>query len=308
MRIALSLALGTLLTATGLQAQQNPLISQYMYNGLTLNPAYAGSQHRYSVALTYRNQWTGVQGAPKHTLLTMHMPLFKNRVGVGISINRQTIGVHANNNLYAQLAYKVRLANGFLSMGIAAGGTDRNSAYEQLLLTEQEDPFFTNTDYFAPNVGVGFYYYTKQGYVGLSAPQILSKQNVPLPKGKIAVWKTPTTLYLNAGTVLGQKQTAKFYPSILYRLPGLSGFQTSTLDINTNLILYDTIMVGASYRINTAIVLLSYLIINDNLRLTYSYDLFLNKQLSEKTKATHEIMINYRITVFNVRQRCSAYF
>ena len=291
------------------KAQYNLLISQYMYNGLTLNPAYAGSQHKYSLAFMYRDQWTAVEGSPNYRLVTMHTPLFNNRVGAGLFFNQEKIGVHSNQNLYAQLAYKLRIGKGFLSMGLAGGGSFRQSNYRELILQQPQDPLFNeNINYFTPNVGLGLYYYTLKMYAGVSSPYILPNYTVPLSEGLSGELRGGSPLYLTAGTVLGKSNAVKFYPSFLYSLRGPQDLATGTLDINNNFIFYRRFMTGISYRINTSMVLLSYLILADGLRVTYSYDLFLTSILAEVVAGTHEIMLNYRVEFFPVKQRCSAYF
>ena len=289
--------------------QYNLLVSQYMYNGLTLNPAYAGSQHKYSVAFMYRNQWTAVEGAPDYRLITMHTPLFGNRVGTGIFFNQEKIGVHSSQNMYLQLAYKVRLKEGFLSMGLSGGGSLRRSDYTQLLLLREEDPLFaTRLNYFAPNFGVGFYYYDRKMYVGLSAPYMMPAYNVRLPSGGTARLRGGSPVYLTAGTVIGQGKAVQYYPSLLYTVRGPQDLDIGTLDLNNNVIFLERFMTGLSYRFNTSVVLLSYFMLTDKLRVTYSYDVFLARGLAANVAGTHEIMINYRVAFFPVRYRCSAYF
>ena len=291
------------------KAQYNLLISQYMYNGLTLNPAYAGSQHKYSLAFMYRDQWTAVEGSPNYRLVTMHTPLFNNRVGAGLFFNQEKIGVHSNQNLYAQLAYKLRIGKGFLSMGLAGGGSFRQSNYRELILQQPQDPLFNeNINYFTPNVGLGLYYYTLKMYAGVSSPYILPNYTVPLAEGLSGELRGGSPLYLTAGTVLGKSNAVKFYPSLLYSLRSIQNIAIWTLDINTNLIFYDRVMVGLSYRTNGSLVLLHYLILGEKFRITYSYDMLVSSRLASAVSGTHEIMLNYRVEIFKIRQRCSAYF
>ena len=98
------LALGTVL-----KAQQEAQHSMYFFNPVLINPAYAGSQEAIQVTGTVRDQWTGLKGAPKTQVLSIHSPLKTENIGIGLTVLNYQLGITKNTGVYADLAYSIKV-------------------------------------------------------------------------------------------------------------------------------------------------------------------------------------------------------
>ena len=285
------------------------LISQYMYNGLILNPAYAGSQQQFSLATTFRRQWVNVEGSPAYGLFSAHTPIFSNRIGIGVLGYGEQIGVHQEYGGYIMGAYKVPLRVGYLSIGISGGFSSRNSDYTRLDLLEPSDVFLSSrSTSLTPNFGVGLYFYNSRMYAGISVPFLLDTRRISVEGvNENGILRDARSYYFTIGGILGREGAPiRFLPSMLLRLQennSLAG------DVNLNIILQKRVLLGGSFRWFNSFVLLSQLILNENLRVMYSYD-FNTTQLAVNTSGTHEIMLNYRVVIRTLVRdpHCSAYF
>ncbi len=291
------------------QAQNRILLSQYMYNGLVLNPAYAGSQQQFSVAASYRRQWVNVDGSPAFGLLTVHTPLFQNRVGVGMQVYTENIGVHSEWSAYVQAAYKINLGVGYLSLGISGGLSRINSDYSQVNVVDESDADFgQQVTATSPNFGLGVYFYNSRWYAGISVPYLLNQRRLNFPDAqRERILVDSRSYYLTSGVIIGREGApVQFLPSVLVRI---RDFSSVSADVNLNVILFSRVLLGGSYRFNSGVVLLSQLILNDNFRVMYSYD-FNFTNLGTHATGTHEIMLNYRILIPSLikDKHCSAYF
>lgn len=142
-----------------------------MYNGLALNPAYAGSNNVFSASFLHRDQWTNFDGAPEFQTFTAHTPLFSNRIGVGIIALRDEIGAHSDHGFYSVYAYKVKTSHGYLSMGLQGGFNNRVSDYSKLNIHDKDDYALSEIERkLSPNFGTGIYYYNSKLYAGVSVP------------------------------------------------------------------------------------------------------------------------------------------
>jgi len=146
-----------LISSVIVNAQQRPTFSTYVYNGLALNPAYAGSQNMFSVIFTNRNQWINIDGAPNFQSITAQTTWKDNQIGTGLNITRDAIGSYEVLSVYGSYAYKIKMARNILSMGLQ-GGFDYNRAdFSAINLSEQGDPLFDSFSKFNPNFGAGIY-------------------------------------------------------------------------------------------------------------------------------------------------------
>src|SRR5699024_3082877 len=171
----------------GLQAQQNPQYTQYMYNMNVVNPAYAGSRGDLSAGLLYRSQWVGIDGAPKTGTLDVHAPV-GNNVGLGLSAISDKIGPVEENNVYADFSYTLKLGGQHrLAFGIKAGATfHKVGLYSDIgngYVPDPGDPAFgENSHATFMNIGAGVYYYTDKYYIGFSVPNMLKNDYLDVTK------------------------------------------------------------------------------------------------------------------------------
>ena len=295
-----------LLVAASLHAQQRPVTSTYMFNGLALNPAYAGSLNVFSATFVNRDQWINVKGAPLLQSVTAHNSFASNRVGAGILMTRDQVGVHNDMGLYGSYAYKIRTGRGILAMGLQAGFNNRQSNYSETNAFDPTDPDYINISKFSPNFGAGLYFANPKMYLGFSVPYILENKVFDIQTDVVNSGTESRYYYLTGGVVFDMSPLIKLSPSFLIR-----GQEQVPLgwDLNGTVIFENIAYAGVSYRSGDALVFISQFILNENFRVGYAYDA-ITSPLTQYTKGTHEIMINYRIKLKNAKKdpQCPVYF
>ena len=301
--ICLALAAGMTL-----EAQQVPVTSQYLTNGLVINPAYAGTRGALSANLSYRKQWAKVTGAPQFQNISLHSPVNKReKVALGIMADYLTYGVTKDVGIYAYYAYQVRLGPGKLSMGLKGGLDLSNTNYNNLLFPDGNpaDPLLTgDMRYTLPNIGAGFYYYTDKFFVGLSVPSLMTYKRDEMDEFSVTPDYKLFKTYFSAGALITFSDIFKVKPSMLLRY---SMSEPLEIDLNANLIIADLVWIGGSYRIaeKAAVVLLD-LQVTPQLKLGYSYDYQLG-HLNNYTTGTHEVSLRYEFE-FSVSATSPRYF
>jgi type IX secretion system PorP/SprF family membrane protein len=282
-------------------AQEKSVFTQYMFNPLAINPAYTGSQNVLNATALYRQQWVGVEGAPNTQTFSIHSATKKKKIGIGLFVMRDAIGVHSDLHFYGTYAYKIKLTRkSILSMGLQAGFNNLNSNYNELNLRNPNDPVFFADNKFSPNVGAGLYYYrANRAYIGFSVPYII-KSSV-LPKDINSLGKQARYYFLTAGYVIDLSKDLKLKPSTLIRME--EGAPLG-MDLNANLIIKEIVFLGASYRSGDATSVLAQLQLTPRWQLGYSYD-FTVSGLNRFSKGSHEIMLNYRVNLFP--EKCATY-
>ncbi|HNP95016.1 MAG TPA: type IX secretion system membrane protein PorP/SprF [Cyclobacteriaceae bacterium] len=304
--------LTTLLTfflfcAVAALAQQRPLQSLYMFDPLLVNPAYAGTQVQLSATAIYRNQWVNLEGAPKTFTSTIHSGFKKTKMGLGVIIANDQIGIHNDLSFYGVYSYKLQVSRkGTLSMGIQGGFNNIKSDYTKLNLKAQNDPNLSGQlTKMNPNVGGGIFYYQKDFYAGFSVPQIINNSVFDL-EGNGSLSKQLRYYYVFAGFSRSITHNFKVMPSTLIRAQEEAPI---SFDLNTTFVLHDVVGLGVSYRLNEGIVGLFELQINENFHVGYAYD-FTTSALNQFSNGSHEIMINYRVKISRWHQglACPAYW
>lgn len=296
-----------LLFVTMSYAQQNPLFSHYMFNGLYINPAYAGSKDFVSTTLIARKQWSGFEGSPSTQIASLHAPLNNKKIGLGAVISHDKIGITNQTDFYASYAYHLPLNTGKLSMGLSGGFSHYKSNFSELTVWDNDDPIYqTNSlSNFLPNFGAGVYYYTTKFYAGLSVPQILSydpEQSFHIEVEN--VHKQSRHYYFTSGVILATKGELKFRPSFMLKYTENAPLQ---YDINLNVLISDIIWIGGSYRSSDAVVLLLEYQVNKKLRVGYSYDMTLS-EIRSYSSGSHEIIIGYDFGFNVLKMKTPRYF
>lgn len=299
-----------LLVALGASAQLRPLTSTYPFNGLLLNPAFAGSLNRLSAVFAHRKQWINVDGAPTFSAFTINNSFYKNRVGIGLQATQDNIGVHEMSSVYGSYAYKIRTSFGTLSMGLQGGFDNRKSDFAKLSLKDLEDNNLPPTivSRFTPNFGVGFLFSNKNVYAGISSPYLLENKAYVFDEGgaNISDSRESRYYYATGGVVFRVSDNMQLSPSTLLRVQEQNRI---AYDI-TGLVIFDDIAyVGLSYRNSREITFIGQLILNDNFRVGYAYDANAS-EISTETTGSHEILVNYRIKIHNYKKdpECPVYF
>ena len=293
-RWTLLLLLGGLLPVMS-HAQQNPLFTQYMFNGLVINPAYTGSHGAMTATAAVRSQWTGLKGAPKTQVASLHSPLRFSRSSAGAVFVHDEVSVFNQYTAYATYAYAIPVSkNAKIALGAQAGVNFYKANLSELNIitsTGIPDPSFSqNESRVLPNLGIGAYFYSKKTYVGISAPTLINNKWNDIDAYTQARQKRH--YFLSAGHVFPLGRNVKFKPNVLLKWEEGGPFQ---YDLNANMLFHEILWVGVSYRMDDSVDGLMELNINNRLSLGYSYGYPIST-LSEYQKGTHEVVLNYRIS------------
>lgn len=289
----LMVAVVLLINQTG-NAQQHPIFTQYMFNGLVLNPAYAGSHESMTLTASFRNQWTGIKNAPQTKVLSGHSPIRFSRSAAGVVITHDRVGVTRETMIYGTYSYRIPVSdNAKVAVGGQAGLTTYKGNFSELDITSQNnnpDPAFARNDgRILPNLGIGVYYYNKKSYAGLSLPTLIN--NKLNTKDLLMEARQDRHYFLTAGHVFDLNADLKLKPNILLKWKENGPFQ---YDINTNLLIKNILWVGVSYRMNDSVDGLLEWNTNDQLSIGYSYGYPISA-LATSQSGTHEIVLNYRL-------------
>ncbi len=289
-RVILSIV--ALLFQLNLLGQLFPLSDHYDVNALAINPAYAGRQDALSLTASYRNQWVGFRDAPKSYILTVHSPVYNDRIGLGLLVENNSIGIFKETSFFGNYSYRMELGQGKLALGLGFGVTVSNIAWNELLAADPNDVQLMNsaTSQVLPNFSLGMYYYTKKYYVGISMPLFLSHEmDKNTGKYKTGNNFSGSNYFFSGGYELGLSQYVKFLPSALIKYHPDNPVQ---IDLNARISLKDRIWIGAGYRSKDILVGMVQCQLNYQLRMGYSYD-FNFGDLGKYINGSHEIVLNY---------------
>lgn len=280
-----------MLTGLLCTAQQDAQFTQYMYNTISINPAYAGSRGALSVFGLYRTQWVGLDGAPETSSFSVNSPINNSNLGVGVSIVNDKIGPTNENTFSADLSYTVQTSADFkLSFGIKGTANLFNLDVNKLNVENQGDPQFQNLNSkFSPNVGAGVYWHSDKAYIGLSVPNFIETNRYN--DNDIAIFKDKINYYLIAGYVfdLDKYQYIKFKPAVLTKMVQGAPLQ---VDVSANFMFNDKFVVGVAYRWSAAVSAMVGFQISDGLYLGYGYD-HETTALRHYNSGSHEIFLRY---------------
>lgn len=275
-------------------AQQDPQYTQYMYNMLQVNPAYAGNRGVLSTFALYRTQWVGIDGAPQTGILNVHTPIRDTKLGVGVSFSNDRIGVIDESNIEINASYTVDLNDrgSKLSFGLKGVFNLLNVEYSRLNLHDPTDPRFVEniSGQFSPNIGAGIYWHTDKTYVGFSVPHFLETKRFE-EEGIYSAMNMRNHYYLTAGHVFTLNPMLKLKPAIL--LKGVSGAPLQA-DVSANFLIQDKFTLGAAWRWNAAWSAMAGYQINESLFLGYGFDYDTNG-FQHYDGGSHEIFLRYEL-------------
>ena len=275
--------------------QQEPMVSQYMFNGLFLNPAYAGSHKYFSSTLIYRSQWVGFEGGPKTMILALDGPLNNKKMGVGLVLCSDRIGIIEQTDVIGNYSYNVRLGNGKLAFGIKAGIAQLNARFTdaEFEYWDSQDPIYIGNIQRAlvPSFGAGAYYYVdNRWYIGASVPTLLAYQKSREFSMNInEASSLKRHLYLTGGYIFSLSDNWSLKTSSLAKFITAAPIQ---LDINLNLLFKEMFWMGVSYRTGDALVTILEYQANKRFRIGYAYDFTLT-EMRNYSLGTHEVMLGF---------------
>lgn len=290
-------------------SQQYPVFTQYYFNELVINPAYAGAHVQFSASAMYRNQWVNFPGAPRTLNFSAHTSLMKNKIGVGFMVNRDEIGSYKNNHIYGSYAYKIHLQQATLSMGLQAGVNVLGVNFDGIDLRNPGDVSFTNIiGEVKPNFGAGIFFSKKSFFAGFSVPFILNNKVATSAEDILAEIREARYYFIRSGFImsLDRMNNVKLSPSMLIRT---QEGQPLSFDINTAVIFYDVFSLGTSYRLGDSFITYIDLKISDKIHFGYSYDLT-TSDINAHSNGTHEFMLNFRSILRGIHKdpECPQYY
>lgn len=273
-------------------AQQDAMYSQYMFNALAVNPAYAGSRNVISATALHREQWTGIKGAPKTTIFTIDAPSDNKKLGFGMELYNDKLGITNATGLVLSSAYRIRMDRATLSFGLQGSVENFRADYSSVSLDENgnlPDPAFdqnVNTLHF--NFGTGIYYNSDKFYFGISVPKLYPNRLSPNISNN-DVSKEEMHLFVSTGFLFDLNQDFKLRPSFL--LKAVKGAPLEG-DINATLWIKDIVGIGGQYRTNADVSGSLEVQISQQIRIGYAYDMS-TTNLSHYNNGSHEIMLRY---------------
>jgi type IX secretion system PorP/SprF family membrane protein len=281
-----------LLIPLSLSGQLTPVTNQYVLNPLTINPAYAGNRGALNIAALYRRQWAGITGSPETMTLLIDAPAFDEKIGLGLIILNDKIGVTKETQFITNYAYKINIGKGTLSFGLGAGVITTNTAWSDLVVLDPGDEFYLidSRRFVIPSFSFGSYYSNHNYYVGFSIPKLIS-YNFNFDKNKYSLMIDPGQydFMLTAGSVYNVSSKLKFLPStLLIYTPG----EKILFDINAHFNYIDRFWTGVSYRNGRSFAGLFQFQVNNQVRVAYTYDFDIG-ELGGYSNGSHEIMLRY---------------
>lgn len=271
-------------------SQQDAQFTQYMYNTVNVNPAYAGSRGVLSVFGTHRAQWIGLEGAPTTNAASIHSPINNSRVGIGLSIIQDEIGPSDKSMISADFSYTIHTSETYkLSFGLKGTASLFNVDYTKLNRYDLNDPRFQNNidNQFSPNVGAGVYYHSDKFYAGISVPFMLETKHFNDNASSVA--KDVLHYYFIGGYVFDLSETTKFKPAFLIKSVKGAPLQA---DLTANFMFNDKFVVGGAYRWSAALSGLAGFQVDENWFIGYTYDTDTTK-LANYNSGSHEIFLRY---------------
>jgi len=285
-------------------AQQLPQFTQYMYNTISINPAYAGSRDGFSLTALNRNQWAGLSGGPVTQTLSINTPLTNEKIGIGLSVINDKAGYEKYTYVYGDFSYTINVgANTTLAFGLKGGMSyydlDEDLFVEPSVLT---DPFFNDQfNKWTPNFGAGLYLSSQEWYVGLSAPKLINNDNNDFNQ---YVALEQVHYYLTGGYVFDLSDTWKLRPTAL--LKATKGAPLS-FDMSGTVIFDEKLYLGATYRIDDAVGAFVDFQILPPLRIGYAYEYSVS-DLRPYTSGSHEILLILELRSRNTKYKSPRFF
>jgi type IX secretion system PorP/SprF family membrane protein len=272
--------------------QMFPLSDHYVVNALAINPAYAGCQDALSATISYRDQWVGYKDSPKSYILSVHTPVYNDRVGLGLLIEKNSIGIFKETSFLGNYAYRMELRDGKLALGLGFGVTIYNIAWNELVAADANDVQLMNNSKSSvlPTFSLGTYYYTKKYFIGISIPLFLSHQiDKSTGKYKIGSNFSGSNYFLTGGYEMRISPQVKFLPSLIIKYHPKNAIQ---IDYNAQINLKDRIWMGIGYRNRNMLVGMLQYQLNYQIRMAYSYDYNFGS-IGKYMNGSHEIVLNY---------------
>jgi type IX secretion system PorP/SprF family membrane protein len=284
-------------------AQQDAQFTQYMYNTININPAYAGSRGALSIFALHRTQWVGLDGAPVTNTVSMNTPFNESNLGLGISIVNDKIGPTQENTISADISYSIPTSETFkLSFGMKATANLFSLDINKLNPVDIDPSLQDFKNEFTPNIGAGLYLHSDNAYVGFSVPNFIETNRYN--DNEVAIFKEKINYYLIGGYVFNITNDIQFKPAGLLKIVKGAPIQA---DISGNFMFMEKLTVGIAYRWSAAMSGMVGFQISDGLHIGYGYDLE-TTHLDKYNSGSHEIFLRFELFKNNNRMTTPRFF
>jgi len=288
-------------------AQQQAIYTQYMFNHVSINSAYAASKLNPVFMVLARTQWVSMEGAPFSGTVNFHLPIKREKIGIGASLLSDKIGPISQTGIFLDYAYQIKFSStDFLAFGAKIGFDFYKANLSRIYTIQNNDVAFSNDvrNNFMPNLGFGLFYYSKKYYVGLSVPKFIQNTLNSDNAQFNSYSKEQRHFFLIGGYVFDINSSVKFKPSVLMKY-----VQNAPLsaDLNGSFLLRDRIWIGATYRFGDALSGMVEVKIGESLLVGYSFD-FATTKLVRYNYGTHEVLISYELNFDKNRVKSPRYF
>lgn len=304
------------LFATSIHAQQDPQYSQYQFNQMVINPAYAGSKDALSAVLDIRKQWSGFDGAPSTQSFSFHGPLKKKRIGLGLSAYNDAIGPKRVTAAYGNISYILPITNKLkLSFGLRAGVVNYVFDFNKM---NYKDAGETNaianisTNKFKPDVDAGLFLKSSSFYAGFSATHLNSayiyKDNISYTNATGSqieydlTYKLSTHIFGIVSKGFSAGENLVINPTVIVK----AAKGVANLDLNLNFLIKQRVWLGVFARSGGSVGILTQIIITDNIKFGYSFDTSPGK-VQKRLGNGHEIMIGFDMNTFKSKMLSPRY-
>ena len=291
------LTIFVLLVAASSYAQQDSQFTNYMYNTININPAYAGSKDVFSVFGLYRNQWVGLDGAPVTNTFSINSPISNSNLGIGVSIINDRIGPSVENNISVDVSYSFKTSEKYkLSFGIKGSANLLNVDFTKLNIYNPGDALaqYNIDNQFSPNLGAGVYFHSDNTYFGFSVPNMLETKHFDKDQSSFSAESIASErmhYYFIAGHVIDLNTSIKFKPALLTKIVKGAPLQ---VDLSANFLINDKFTAGLAYRWDAAFSALAGFQVSDSWFIGYGYDMEVTK-LANYNSGSHEIFLRYEL-------------
>jgi type IX secretion system PorP/SprF family membrane protein len=298
------IAIGLFIGCSSVFAQFDPMFTQYMYNEIYINPAYTGSRGQVSAVGLVRDQWVGIEGAPRTQTISIHGPLGIDKNGIGLNLLHESIGDY--NFIYTTgvYAHRVQFKKGSLSLGLSFGLINSQENNTSLSTKDVSDPLYTVKvpNKLFGNAGFGLFYYTDKYYIGLSTPRLMHNSLNGKTFGDFNLKQLHS--YFTSGYVFSLQNGMKVKPAVM--IQNVYGAPLS-IDFSVNAFINDMFRIGCAYRTGDAISFLGGIHFTPNLQVGYAYD-YIISTLNAYNYGSHEIFLAYDFSLKKKRVVSLRYF
>lgn len=278
-------------------SQQDSQFTNYMYNTININPAYAGSRGSLNILGLHRNQWVGLEGAPVTNTLAIHTPIQNSNIGLGLSVVNDRIGPSDENSFSVDVSYSIKTSEKYkLSFGVKGTANLLNVDFTKLNIYNEGDILSQqNVDNkFSPNIGAGVYLHSNKTYFGFSVPNFLEtkhfdKNSSSLTSSSVAAERMH--YYFIAGHVFDIDPMIKFKPAVLTKIVQGAPLQ---VDLSANFLYNDKFSLGLAYRWGAAMSALAGFQVSDSWFIGYAYDMEVTK-LANYNSGSHEFFLRFEL-------------